>query len=108
LVFGWVGLAWAQTPPEPMGAPGAPSARPPSAGEWTPGGPAVRGPAGAEYTQYVAPIAARNRFIIGGLLAWAGILAGGLLFLEKRRIAALALMATGLVSGVALMFSGAG
>jgi len=61
---------------------------------------------GAEFTRYVSPPQLHNGFLAGGLLVWTSALIGGLLLLEKRRLAALTIAGSGVVVGVALMFTG--
>ncbi len=60
---------------------------------------------GPEYTSYGDSPSLRNRFLVGGLLAWLGILMGGLLMLDRRRMAALAIGGGAMAAGIALMLS---
>lgn len=61
---------------------------------------------GAEFTRYVSHPQLHNGFLAGGLVAWTSVLIGGLFLLEKRRLAALTIAGSGLLVGVALMFTG--
>ncbi|HWF01054.1 MAG TPA: hypothetical protein VG248_14740 [Caulobacteraceae bacterium] len=60
--------------------------------------------AGAEYTEYYPPFRPRNQFLVGGLLAWTGVLAGGLAVMEGRRLIGLGLGGSVFVLGLLLMF----
>ena len=70
--------------------------------------PAREPPAGSgvEFVRYASPPELHNGFLAGGLLAWTSVLIGGLLLLEKRRVAAITIAGSGVVVGVALMFTG--
>ncbi len=61
--------------------------------------------AGPEYTSYGALPSVRNRFLVGGLLGWLGVLVGGLLMLDGRRMAAAVVGGVAVAGGVALMLS---
>jgi hypothetical protein len=43
---------------------------------------------------------------VGGLFAWTGLLIGGLMFLDKRRLVSLVIGGSGLAVGLALMLIG--
>ncbi|MBV8683477.1 MAG: hypothetical protein JO111_11420 [Caulobacteraceae bacterium] len=61
---------------------------------------------GVEFVRYASPPQLHNGFLAGGLLAWTSVLIGALLLLDKRRLAALTIAGSGVVVGVALMFTG--
>jgi hypothetical protein len=61
---------------------------------------------GAEFVRYASPPEFHNGLVAGGLFAWAGVLIGVLMFLEKRRLVSLVLGGGGIVVGLALMLTG--
>lgn len=64
--------------------------------------------AGAEYTEYYPPFRPRNQFLVGGLLAWTGVLTGGLAVMEGRRLIGFSLGGGVFIVGLLLMFGLAG
>jgi hypothetical protein len=80
--------ALARTPPGGSGAGGDVWIRAATSPDITPTPPRGSGP---EYTSYGYLPSVRNRFLVGGLLAWLGAMIGGLLLLDRRRMAALAI-----------------
>lgn len=61
---------------------------------------------GAEFVRYASPPELHNGLLVGGLFAWTGILIGGLMFLEKRRLVSFVIGGGGLAVGLALMLTG--
>jgi hypothetical protein len=61
---------------------------------------------GAEFVRYASPPELHNGLLVGGLFAWTGLLIGGLMFLDKRRLVSLVIGGSGLAVGLALMLIG--
>ena len=61
---------------------------------------------GPLYVEYQQPMRIHNRFIVGGLLAYLGLVAGWLLILGKRRTTGLVLGGLVVAVGLFLMVAG--
>ncbi|HEX4742431.1 MAG TPA: hypothetical protein VH353_13980 [Caulobacteraceae bacterium] len=61
---------------------------------------------GAEFARYASPPELHNGLLVGGLFAWTGMLIGGLMFLDKRRLVSLVIGGGGLAVGLTLMLTG--
>ena len=60
---------------------------------------------GPEAVQFEETRRLRNRFLLGGLLVWSGLIFGGLLYFSRRKISGLVLAGVGVVAGALLMAS---
>ena len=63
----------------------------------------VNSPPVVEYVEYSSPYHPREQFLVGGLLAWMGVLAGCLAWIERRRVIGVSIGGGGLLIGLLLI-----
>jgi hypothetical protein len=58
---------------------------------------------GPEAVQFAPSQQLHNRLLLGGLLAWTGLIFGGLLYFSRRRVSGLTIVGVGVTVGGVLM-----